>query len=197
MTLKGRALLLVSVLLLAGCGVSGEGGNYSNGGDYEPPAQSIENADAKTPERAERPNVTTTTVPDDDEVKVTPFEENQIVLTAQSLLGIEFTDGGSSPDEGFDNSGFIHYVLKQSGYTNSPRGLREQAVMGNEIGSISELISGDLVFFSDNGERATFGGIYIGDGIMISCRMPGETVMEFNITIKYYLDSFFTGIRVL
>jgi cell wall-associated NlpC family hydrolase len=69
--------------------------------------------------------------------------------------------------------------------------------MGNPIDSISELISGDLVFFSDSGERAAFGGIYMGDGIMISCRMPGETVREFDITTPYYRESFFIGVRVL
>jgi cell wall-associated NlpC family hydrolase len=184
--------LIIITALLAGCGA---GGNYY--AEYEEPAPVIDSL-PKPPERVERPERSAALAAEaNGSISVMPFEENQIVLTAQSLLGTPFADGGSSPAEGFDNSGFIHYVLRQNGYVNCPRGLQEQAVMGNEIGSISELVSGDLVFFSDNGERATFGGIYIGDGIMISCRMPGEAVMEIDITVKYYLDSFFTGVRVL
>lgn len=135
--------------------------------------------------------------PTEEEITVAPVEENLIVLTAQTLLGITFTEGGSSPSEGFDNSGLIYYVLRENGYVNCPRSLYEQTVMGNMIGSISELRSGDLVFFSESGEKAQFGGIYIGGGIMISCRMPGEKVMEFNITSNYYKQNFFKGIRVL
>ncbi|MCL2696861.1 MAG: NlpC/P60 family protein [Oscillospiraceae bacterium] len=199
--LKARTLLLVFAMLMiitSGCGISGESG------DYEYPAPGGDNSGntdnlSKPSERAERQNganaalITETS----GEISVAPIEENQIVLTAQSLLGISFADGGSTPGEGFDNSGFIHYVLRHNGYVNCPRGIQEQAGMGNKIGSIPELISGDLVFFSDSGYKATFGGIYIGGGIMISCRMPGEVVKEIDITVKYYLDSFFTGVRVL
>ena len=142
--------------------------------------------------------ITVTEPPQTEPVReVSPIEENAIVMTAQSLLGIPFAAGGSSPSEGFDNSGFIWYVLHENGYVNSPRGLHEQAVMGNEIASVSELHSGDLVFFSEGGTKAQFGGIYIGGGIMISCRMPGENVMEFDITSNYYRSNFFKGVRVL
>ena len=147
-------------------------------------------------ENSEPPSAHLTDEPE-YEITLSPFDENQIVLTARSLIGIKFKDGGSSPEDGFDNSGFIHYVLRENGYVNSPRGLQEQAVMGNKIRSLSDLRSGDLVFFSENGERATFGGIYIGGGIMICCRMPGEAVREIDITAKFYRENFFTAVRVL
>jgi len=198
-------LVLVAAILIGGCNRSG---NPTVDGDDAPPASEtprtpdITEPDkpeaTTTPARQEHPNVIPTAglAPDDD-ITVSPIEENQIVMTAQSLLGIDFVDGGSAPSEGFDNSGFIYYVLRQNGYVNCPRGIHEQANMGNKIDSISELKPGDLVFFSDSGERAQYGGIYTGGGIMISCRMPGETVREFDITLNYYIDSFFTGVRVL
>lgn len=124
-------------------------------------------------------------------------EENKLTMTAETLIGIPFADGGSSPDFGFDNSGFIYYVLKQNGYVNCPRGLSDQAAMGVKISQMNELKSGDLVFFSENGENAQFGGIYKGDGIMISCQSPGQTVKETDISTKYYVNNFFTGVRVL
>ncbi|MCL1823555.1 MAG: NlpC/P60 family protein [Oscillospiraceae bacterium] len=134
---------------------------------------------------------------DNSETPLNPAVENQIAQTAKSLIGLPFKDGGDSPSAGFDNSGFIYYVLRANGYVNCPRVLSEQANMGNKIDSVSELEAGDLVFFSENREKAQFGGIYIGDGIMISCRMPGENVREFDITSGYYKNSFFTGVRVL
>jgi cell wall-associated NlpC family hydrolase len=69
--------------------------------------------------------------------------------------------------------------------------------MGNKVYSIPDLKPGDLVFFSDSGDRAQYGGIYIGGGVMISCRMPGEVVREINITGAHYEKTFFTGVRVL
>lgn len=132
-----------------------------------------------------------------EEPVLSATEENKLTMTAETLIGIPFADGGSSPDFGFDNSGFIYYVLKQNGYVNCPRGLSDQAAMGVKISQMSELKSGDLVFFSENGENAQFGGIYKGDGVMISCQSPGQTVKETDISTKYYVNNFFTGVRVL
>ncbi len=130
-------------------------------------------------------------------VTMNPADANQITLTAQALLGIPFADGGASPEAGFDSSGFIYYVLRENGFVNCSRAIGEQAVMGNLVDSIAELKSGDLVFFSDSGERAQYGGIYIGDGIMVSCSTPGDKVKEVNINVNYYLTHFYTGVRVL
>jgi len=158
----------------------------------EPPATT------NTPERVERPDPVPPDefIPDDLNPD-TVFDDNAIVYTARELIGIEFRSGGSSPGEGFDNSGFIHYVLRANGYVNSPRVLHEQTVMGNRIYSMSELLPGDLVFFSESGDRAQFGGIYTGGGIMISCRMQGETVDEFDITENYYINNFYVAVRVM
>jgi cell wall-associated NlpC family hydrolase len=174
--------------------------------DDTPPATSppvTDNPDDNTPERVERPG-TEPFLPEtpgdditDDIPPSTTDGDNSIVQTARSLIGIEFASGGSSPAEGFDNSGFIYYVLRENGYVNCPRGLQEQAVMGNRVSSLNELRPGDLVFFSESGDRAQFGGIYAGNGVMVSCRMQGETVNEFNIMTNYYIDNFFVGVRVL
>jgi len=197
--------VIITAVFIGGCNRSG---NPTVDGDDVPPASEnprtpdITEPDkpqvTTTPTKQEHPNVIpSASLAQEDDITVSPDVENQIVMTAQSLLGIDFEDGGSAPSEGFDNSGFIYYVLRQNGYVNCPRGIHEQASMGNRIDSISELKPGDLVFFSDSGERAQYGGIYTGGGIMISCRMPGEEVREFNITAEYYKDSFFTGVRVL
>lgn len=122
-------------------------------------------------------------------------EAEGIVSTAKSLLGVEFVDGGETPD-GFDNSGFIYYVLRQNGYITCPRGVMAQSQMGTAL-TYDKLKSGDLVFFMNDGSTAAgFGGIYIGDGKMIACLMPGTVVKEVDITTTYYKDHFYGGVSL-
>ena len=122
--------------------------------------------------------------------------DNTIVQTAEALLGIPFAENGSTPTEGFDNSGFIYYVLRQNGFINCPRLGRDQAAMGTQIG-YGELKSGDLAFFSTGGSgNPDFGGIYIGGGKMIFSPMPGQLVREVDITSDYWKNCFVTGVSL-
>lgn len=125
-----------------------------------------------------------------------PSNVEGIVATANSLIGVPFLDNGSSPD-GFDNSGFIYYVLRENGFITCPRTLDGQAKMGARL-EFSELKVGDLVFFvSEPGDEAAgFGGIYIGGGKMIACLMPGTDVREVDISGGYYSARFFCGISL-
>lgn len=125
---------------------------------------------------------------------IAPAAESVISL-ANSLIGTDFVDGGESPAYGFDNSGFIYYVLRENGYITCPRGVSKQAEMGTAI-EYGELRKGDLVFFSESGTAAEFGGIYIGGGKMIACLMPGTKVKEVDITTGYYTKHFYRGVAI-
>ena len=116
-----------------------------------------------------------------------------IVLMAQSLIGKPFTDGGDDPEVGFDNSGFIYYVLRSNGYINCPRQSSEQTEIGQKITAASKLAPGDLVFFGSGG-KADFGGVYIGDGQMIYSPMPGQTVKQIDMASAYWRDAFVFGV---
>lgn len=121
---------------------------------------------------------------------------NQIVQTAESLLGIPFATNGASPDTGFDNSGFIYYVLRENGFINCPRGASEQASMGTHT-DYDSLKKGDLVYFStDDSGQADFGGIYLGDGQMIYCPYPEEDVQIVSISSDYWVNAFYIGVRL-
>lgn len=118
-----------------------------------------------------------------------------IISLAGSLIGTDFADGGESPSMGFDNSGYIYYVLRENGYITCPRGVAAQSQMGTSL-EYAELSRGDLVFFSESGTQAEFGGIYIGDGKMLACLMPGTQVKEVDITTSYYTKNFYCGVRI-
>ena len=38
------------------------------------------------------------------------YNSKEILELAESLLGIPFEQGGSTPDEGFNSTGFVQYV---------------------------------------------------------------------------------------
>lgn len=119
----------------------------------------------------------------------------RIASSAVSLIGIPFVENGASPD-GFDNSGFIYYVLRENGFITCPRTTDAQSKMGAVIGS-DELKAGDLVFFGNDGSgQADIGGIYIGEGKMVACQMPGTNVREVDITTDYYVENFYGGISM-
>ncbi|MBD5128994.1 MAG: C40 family peptidase [Ruminococcaceae bacterium] len=122
-------------------------------------------------------------------------EAQGIVATANSLIGVPFLENGSDPD-GFDNSGFIYYVLRENGYITCPRQTEAQSRMGTVL-DYDSIKEGDLVFFSNEGsDEANFGGIYVGDGKMIACLMPDTFVREVDITTDYYRDNFFGGVSL-
>ena len=123
-------------------------------------------------------------------------DANLIVQTAKMLVGIPFAENGTTPVDGFDNSGFIYYVLRENGFINCPRIASKQAVMGEQIG-FDQLKAGDIVFFcTDNSGNSDFGGIYIGDGMMIFSPMPGQEVRQVDITTDYWRGAFVTGVSL-
>ena len=86
---------------------------------------------------------------------------NAIVATAKSFMGVPYVFGGTTP-EGFDCSGLIQYVFKMHGVT-IPRLADEQYNLGREA-KISQLVAGDLVFFTTYTEGVSHCGIYVGNG---------------------------------
>ncbi len=122
--------------------------------------------------------------------------ENKIVMTAEALLGIEFAVDGASPTEGFDNSGFIYYVLRENGYISCPRQISEQLNWGENT-DYDGIKAGDVVYFSDEPDgNASFGGIYTGGGIMIYSPYPGEKVKKADITTEYWKSRFVTALSL-
>lgn len=119
----------------------------------------------------------------------------KIADMASSLIGSPFVLNGDSPS-GFDNSGFIYYVLRRNGYITCPRTTDAQSRMGARVDR-SSLKPGDLVFFGlDGSGEANFGGIYIGGGKMVASLNPDTNVVEVDITTDYYTANFYGGISV-
>ena len=95
---------------------------------------------------------------------------SQLVSSAYQYLGVPYVFGGNTPD-GFDCSGFTKYVFSHNGI-NLPRMADEQYMLGDKV-SRSELIPGDLVFFTTYEPGVSHTGIYVGDDNFISATSSG------------------------
>ncbi len=118
-----------------------------------------------------------------------------IVSVATEQLGVPFKQGGDSPDEGFDTSGFTYYCVNQAGI-EFPRSLKDQLESGAWV-TYEELKPGDIVYFSNEvGGDAKFCGVYVGGGLIIYSPVPDDFVKTANITTNYWTTHFVTGLRV-
>lgn len=80
---------------------------------------------------------------------------------AQQYVGYSYKWGGSSPETGFDCSGFVYYVYQQFGYELN-RTAADQASNGTHV-EPDALEPGDVLCFY-KGSYIGHSGIYVGDG---------------------------------
>ncbi|WNB92438.1 NlpC/P60 family protein [Bacillus sp. NEB1478] len=103
-----------------------------------------------------------------------------LVDYAKRYLGTPYKWGGTDPS-GFDCSGYVDYVFKQSHNIVLPRTAKD---MWANIGyKVTTLGVGDLVFFETYEPGASHVGIYIGDGKFISASSSkGVSIAEMSNT---------------
>lgn len=114
---------------------------------------------------------------------------NDLVIYAMSLADTPYRYGGNSADGGFDCSGFVGHVYRQTLGVSLPRTSREISRVGTPI-SRSDLRPGDLVFY--NTLRASFShvGIYIGDGKFVHSPKSGDRVRTEQMQMRYWQERF-------
>ncbi|WP_419882306.1 LysM peptidoglycan-binding domain-containing protein [Peribacillus sp. B-H-3] len=121
-------------------------------------------------------------------------DASSVIATAKKMIGVPYSWAGASPG-GFDCSGFIYYVFKNSGYQIS----RVSAATYYDLGkTVSAPKPGDLVFFSTNPASSALishMGIYIGDGQFIHAS-SSKGVQISSLSMSYY-QTRFAGYRSL
>ena len=122
---------------------------------------------------------------------LTDSEFAAIYKEAQKYVGTPYVWGGSTPETGFDCSGYVCWVYNQNGY-NVGRTTANGLWSKSQHISEAEAKPGDLVFFE--GTYDTPGkshvGIYLGNGMMVSA---GDPIKYANIHSSYwqkYLSGF-------
>jgi cell wall-associated NlpC family hydrolase len=121
------------------------------------------------------------------------FLRDQIVSTAENFIGVPYSWGGTSPEQGFDCSGLTMAVYKLNGL-KLPRSSKNQFAVGTPI-SLTQLSKGDLVFFATTqGKKITHVGIYAGDGQFIHA--PGKDKrIRYDSLSNGYFKTHFMGAR--
>ncbi|MFZ9708761.1 MAG: C40 family peptidase [Steroidobacteraceae bacterium] len=111
--------------------------------------------------------LTLTPVASADEPASSPALVTQgVVESALALLGIRYRFGGQSPTTGFDCSGLVNHVFRETLGLSLPRTSAGLAKVGLEVAR-DELQAGDLVFFNTRGAPYSHVGIYVGDSRFI------------------------------
>ena len=113
-----------------------------------------------------------------------------LITEAEKYLGYPYVWGGSNPDTSFDCSGFVSYVLTNSGLVNTGR-LGAQGLY-NVCAPVSKANAqpGDLIFFVGTYDTpgVSHVGIYVGDGVMIHC---GDPIQYTSINSSYWQSHFY------
>lgn len=109
----------------------------------------------------------------------------EVLVNALSLTGIRYKYGGSSPETGFDCSGFVRYVFKQAASLTLPRSAIEISQLGTTVPK-NELQPGDLVFFNTLKSAFSHVGIYLGNNRFIHSPSSGGKVRVENMQDGYW-----------
>lgn len=113
-----------------------------------------------------------------------------LITEAEKYLNYPYVWGGSNPETSFDCSGFVSYVLTNSGLVNTGR-LGAQGLY-NVCTPVSRADAkpGDLVFFVGTYDTpgVSHVGIYVGDGVMLHC---GDPIQYSSINTSYWQSHFY------
>ena len=115
---------------------------------------------------------------------LTDSEFAAIYKEAKKYVGTPYVWGGSSPETGFDCSGYVCWVYNQNGYDvgrTTANGLWQKSRHISE----AEAKPGDLVFFKGTYDTPGMShcGIYLGNGMMVSA---GDPIKYANIHSSYW-----------
>lgn len=100
----------------------------------------------------------------------------RVMSTAEEYIGVPYKWGGTSPETGFDCSGYVRYVYARQG-VRLPRTSREQAGAGQAVSArIASLRAGDLMLFAEPDEAISHVAIYAGNGWIIHSSSSGRGV---------------------
>lgn len=110
---------------------------------------------------------------------------NELTEYALSLTGTPYKYGGTTPDSGFDCSGFVGHVFKHTMGKTLPRSSHEISRVGIAQKS-GTLRPGDLVFYNTLNRTFSHVGLYLGDGQFIHSPSSGKVVAIVNMSEPYW-----------
>jgi cell wall-associated NlpC family hydrolase len=119
---------------------------------------------------------------------------SNIVNLGMSKVGSRYRFGGTGPSS-FDCSGFVYYVVNNSGFRIS-RDMGAQLAAGRRV-STDEMQPGDLVFFTNTYKRGlSHAGIYIGNGKFVHAENESTGVVVSQLWSAYWSSHYYAAVRL-
>ncbi|HEV8644926.1 MAG TPA: C40 family peptidase [Burkholderiales bacterium] len=115
------------------------------------------------------------------------------VAFAREMIGKPYRYAGDTP-AGFDCSGLVRYSYGRAGIS-MPRATQPQR-NATKLISVRSLRPGDLLFFDQEGKKASHVGIYLGDGRFVHAPSTGGRVRTDSLGADYWKKHFVEARRV-
>lgn len=112
---------------------------------------------------------------------------------ALEMVGRPYRYGGFTP-AGFDCSGLVHYSFARAG-VRTPRDTPGLRRLGESLDR-GAMAKGDLLFFDQEGKKASHVGIYLGDGRFVHAPSTGGRVRIDRIDSPYWRRHFNEARRI-
>jgi murein DD-endopeptidase len=138
---------------------------------------------AGAPEEPNRPAV----------VRATDEIARKAVDYARDMVGKPYKYAGDTP-AGFDCSGLVRYSYGKAGI-RMPRDTQSQRKQSVLV-SVRNLREGDLLFFDQEGKKASHVGIYIGNGRFVHAPSSGGKVRTDSLKAEFWRKHFVEARRV-
>ena len=111
-------------------------------------------------------------------------DRSAVVRTATAMIGAPYRYGGSSP-RGFDCSGLVVYSYAQAGLRGLPHSAAALKRRTRPM-AVSELESGDLLFFRLGWKKTSHVAIYVGDRTFVHAPSSGKRVEKVSLDHAYW-----------
>jgi cell wall-associated NlpC family hydrolase len=119
----------------------------------------------------------------------------KLASMARTFLGLPYRWGGMSERRGADCSGLVKMIFAKL-HIDLPRTSRDQIQTGEEI-SVDKLETGDLVFFSSDGNTPMHVGVYMGHHQFLHAEKKAGRVIMTDLSQPWYAQRFLAARRVV
>ncbi len=113
----------------------------------------------------------------------------ELVVRALSFVGVNYRRGGESPETGFDCSGLVRHVFRESLGLILPRTSHDISRVGETVRR-EALQPGDLVFFNTLRRGFSHVGIYLGEHRFVHAPASGGEVRVEDMRQSYWTKRF-------
>ena len=121
---------------------------------------------------------------------------SELSMVALAQLGVPYSNGGNTPEEGFDCSGLVNYVYKQATGLALPRTTFALFKVGRVVEE-EGLKPGDLVFYNTLSRAYSHVGIYLGEERFIHAPSSGGVVRIELMRSDYWAQRYNGARRIL